>query len=125
MSSKEKLLLNEKLLYWQGYHVSNWHLFCFGSDDWGRGEGEGGGGVAKARLGKQRVAGGRFKIWKMPHVLPEECDFPPPQEKMFNFVYEKPHFVPNNNAKWIASEILKLDGKHIGYYFFGVSSEVD
>ena len=25
--------------------------------------------------------GGRSKIWKMPHVLPEECDFPPPQEK--------------------------------------------
>ena len=72
--------------------------------------------------------GGRFKIWKMPHVLPEECDFPPPQEKeMLNFLYEKPHFVPNNNAKWIASEILKQDGKQLilGYYFFGVSPEVD
>ena len=47
------------------------------------------------------------------------------KKKMFNFLYEKPHFVPNNNAKWIASEILKQDGKQIGYYFFGVSPEVD
>ena len=42
---------------------------------------EGGGQKAKARPGKQRVVGGRFKIWKMPHVLPEECDFPLQKKK--------------------------------------------